>query len=127
VLLSAIVMVQPSFPVPPNMVAPIQQYLPELRRRMPAAALEQLGALVQSFVQAAPELDLAKWSYAVDAAAHRASFAMCGDLEVAARAVVAEPVVVDGPTSKDKVKQLVLFSVSEDYFAIRAQLELTIG
>ena len=34
VMLSAIVMLQPSFPVPPNMVAPIQQYVPEMRKRM---------------------------------------------------------------------------------------------
>src|SRR3954449_7535415 len=38
-LLSAIVMVQPQFPVPPNMVATIQQYLPKMQKRMPPHAL----------------------------------------------------------------------------------------
>jgi golgin subfamily B member 1 len=127
VMLSAIVMLQPSFPVPPNMVAPIQQYVPEMRKRMPPQTLEQLGALVHQFIQTTPEINLAKWGYAVDAAAHRAGFVMCGDLEVAARAVAAEPIAIDGPTSKDKVKQLVLFSVSEPYFAVRAQMEVTIA
>jgi tetratricopeptide (TPR) repeat protein len=127
VLLSAIVMLQPSFPVPPNMVAPLQQYLPEMRKRMPPHALEQLGSVIQHFIKATPDINLAKWGYAVDAAAHRAGFVTCGDLEVAARAVAVESVAVDGPSSKDKVKQLVLFSISEDYFAIRAQMELTIG
>jgi tetratricopeptide (TPR) repeat protein len=127
VLLSAMVMLQPSFPVPPNLVAPIQQYMPEMKKRMQPGALEQLGAVVQHLVQTAAEIDLAKWGHAVDAVSHRAGFVMCGDLEVAARAVVAEPVVVDGPTSKDKVKQLVLFSISEDYFAVRKQMELTIA
>ncbi|HET9990580.1 MAG TPA: tetratricopeptide repeat protein, partial [Kofleriaceae bacterium] len=127
VLLSAIVMLQPSFPVPPNLVAPIQQYMAEMKKRMQPHALEQLGAVVQHLVQSAADIDLAKWSYAVDAAAHRAGLVMCGDLDVAARAVVTEPVVVDGPTSKDKVKQLVLFSISEEYFAIRKQMELTIA
>jgi tetratricopeptide (TPR) repeat protein len=127
VMLSAIVMLQPSFPVPPNMVAPIQQYVPEMRKRMSPQALEQLGALVERCVQASPEINLAKWGHAVDAVAHRAGFVMCGDLEVAARAIVAEPIAIDGPTRKDKVKELVLFSVSEEYFAIRAQMELTIA
>jgi hypothetical protein len=127
VMLSAIVMLQPSFPVPPNMVAPIQHYAPEMRKRMPPQALEQLGVLVQHFIEATPEINLATWGYAVDAVAHRAGFVMCGDLEVAARAVVAEPSAIDGPTRKDKVKQLVLFSVSEEYFAVRAQMELTIA
>ena len=127
VLLSAMVMLQPSFAVPPNLVAPIQQYLPEMKKRMQAGALEQLGPVVQHLVQTAAEIDLGKWGHAVDAVAHRAGFVMCGDLEVAARSVVAEPVVVDGPTSKDKIKQLVLFSISEDYFAVRKQMELTIA
>jgi tetratricopeptide (TPR) repeat protein len=126
-LLSAIVMVQPSFPVPPNMVATIQQYLPKMQKRMPPHALEQLGALVQRFIQATPEIDIAKWGHAVDAASHRAGFVMCGDLGVAARTVAAEPGVVGGPTVKEKVKELVLFSISSEYFAIRAQMGLTIA
>ena len=34
VVLSAIVMVQPRFPVPPDLVGSVQQYLPEMRKRM---------------------------------------------------------------------------------------------
>jgi hypothetical protein len=41
--------------------------------------------------------------------------------------VSAEPVVVGGPALKDKVKELVLFSISEEYFAVRNQMGLTIG
>jgi tetratricopeptide (TPR) repeat protein len=126
-LLSAMVMVQPSFAVPPNMVATIQQYLPKMQKRMPPHALEQLGALVQRFIQATPESDMAKWGHAVDAASHRAGFVMCGDLKTAARTVAAEPSVVGGPTVKQKVKELVLFSISREYFAIRAQMGLTIA
>ena len=126
-LLSAIVMVQPRFPVPPNMVATIQQYLPLMQKRMPPHALEQLGMLAQRFIQATPEIDMAKWGHAVDAASHRAGFVTCGDLGVAARAVAIDPVVVGGPTAKQKVKELVLFSVSPEYFAVRAQMRLTIA
>ena len=46
VVLSAIVMVQPRFPVPPDMVQLVQQYLPEMQKRMPPQVLEQLGAVV---------------------------------------------------------------------------------
>jgi tetratricopeptide (TPR) repeat protein len=121
-LLSTIAMMQPGFRVPPNMVETVQQYLKKLQKRMPRHALAQLGAVVQRFTQGTPELDLAKWGHAVDAAAHRAGFVVCGDLETAARMVAAEPVVVGGPSIKDKVKELVLFSISEELFAIRAQL-----
>jgi tetratricopeptide (TPR) repeat protein len=127
VVLSAIVMVQPRFPVPPDMVQLVQQYLPEMQKRMPPQVLEQLGAVVARFIQAAPEINLAKWGHAVDATSHRAGFVVCGDLEVAARMVSAEPVVVGGPQVKDKIKELVLYSISEDFFTVRAQMGLTIA
>ena len=127
VVLSAIVMLQPRFPVPPNMVATVQQYLPEMQKRMPPHALEQLGAIVQRFIQATPEINLAKWGHAVDAVSHRAGFVLCGDLEVSARAIAVEPTVVAGPTIKDKLKELVLFSISEEYFKVRAQMGFTIS
>ena len=127
VVLSAIVMVQPRFPVPPDMVQLVQQYLPEMQKRMPPQLLEQLGAVVGRFVQAAPEINLAKWGHAVDATSHRAGFVVCGDLEVAARMVSAEPVIVGGPQVKDKIKELVLYSISEEFFAVRAQMGLTIA
>jgi tetratricopeptide (TPR) repeat protein len=127
VVLSAIVMVQPRFPVPPDMVQLVQQYLPEMQKRMPPQVLEQLGAVVARFVQAAPEINLAKWGHAVDATSHRAGFVVCGDLEVAARMVSAEPVTVGGPQVKDKIKELVLYSISEEFFTVRAQMGLTIA
>ena len=127
VVLSAIVMVQPRFPVPPDTVQLVGQYVPEMQKRMPPHALEQLGAVVQRFVQAAPEINLAKWGHAVDAVSHRAGFVVCGDLEVAARMISSEPVTVGGPQVKDKIKELVLYSISEEFFAVRAQMGLTIA
>ncbi len=127
VVLTAIVMLQPRFPVPPDTVQLVQQYLPEMQKRMPPHAMEQLGMVVQRFIQAAPEINLAKWGHAVDAVSHRAGFVVCGDLEVAARMVSAEPVTVGGPQVKDKIKELVLYSISEDFFAVRAQMGLTIA
>ena len=95
--------------------------------RLDGAPGTQLALVVQKFVQAAPEINLAKWGHAVDAVAHRAGFVVCGDLEVAARMVSAEPVTVGGPQVKDKIKELVLYSISEEFFAVRAQMGLTIA
>jgi tetratricopeptide (TPR) repeat protein len=126
-LLSAIAMMRRDFPIPPDTVPLVQQYLPEVQKRMPPQMVEQLAAVVNRFIQAAPAVDLAKWGHSVDATTHRAGFVVCGDLEVAARMVSAEPVIVGGPALKDKVKELVLFSISEEYFAVRNQMGLTIG
>jgi tetratricopeptide (TPR) repeat protein len=129
VVLSAIVMVQPRFPVPPYMVQLVQQYLPELKKRMSPQLFQPLGVAAARFLQAAPEINLAvaRWGHAVDATSHRAGFVVCGDLEVAARMVSAEPVVTGGPQVKDRIKELVLYSISEEFFAVRAQMGLTIA
>jgi golgin subfamily B member 1 len=88
---------------------------------------EQLAMVVSKFLQNAPEVNLAKWGHAVEATGQRVGFIISGDLEVAARMVSAEPVIVGGPQVKDKIKELVLYSVSEDFFAVRHHLGLTIG
>src|SRR5439155_5933679 len=46
VVLSAIAMLQPRFPVPPDMVQTVSQYVPEMQKRMPPHAMEQLGMVV---------------------------------------------------------------------------------
>jgi len=126
-LLSAIVLVRQDFPVPPDMLPNVQTYLPEMQKRVPPHVLEQLAIVVNRFLQAAPEVNMAKWGHSVEATGHRVGFIICGDLETAARMVSAEQTVVGGPQAKDKIKELVLYSVSEDYFAVRHHLGLTIG
>jgi hypothetical protein len=126
--LSAIHLVRRDFPLPQDVAAMVQQqYAPEIQKRLNPAIYEQLGAVVQRFVQAAPSVDLARWGHAVDGTSHRAGFVVCGDLEVATRMVSAEPVTVGGPQVKDKIKELVLYSISEEYFAVRQQMGITIG
>ena len=126
-LMSAIMLVRRDFPVPPDLAPLVQQYMPEIQRRLNPAVLEQLALVVNRFIQNQPQIDLAKWGHAVDATSHRAGFVVCGDLVVAAQMVSAEQVTVGGPQVKDKIKELVLFSISEEYFAVRQQMGITIG
>ncbi len=126
-LLSAIVLVKPDFPVPPEMQMYVQQYLPEMQSRISPQAMEQLSAMVNRFLKAAPRVDMATWGHAVEATGHRVGFILSGDLETSARLVSAEPPELGGPQPKDKIKELVLYSVSEDYFAVREHLKLVIG
>jgi hypothetical protein len=125
--LAAVSLVRRDFPVPPDVAPLVQQYMPEIQKRLSPSVFEQLGMVVNRFIQAAQQIDLAKWGHAVDGTSHRAGFVVCGDLEVAARMIQAEPVTVGGPQAKDKIKELVLYSISEDYFAVRQQMGLLIG
>jgi hypothetical protein len=98
-----------------------------LRSKIQPSWLEQLHVVVKRFLQNATEVDLVRWGYAVEATAHRVGLLLSGDLEVAAKMVSMEPVQVGGPQVKDKVRELVLYSISEDFFAARQHLGTIIG
>jgi len=89
--------------------------------------LEQISGVVRKFVASKAEGDLYKWLASVELSANRAGLVACGDLDVAAKAVSTEPVPAGGIQSKDKVKDLVVFSVTEDYFVVRNFLGIGIA
>jgi tetratricopeptide (TPR) repeat protein len=126
-LLSAIVLVQHRFPVPPDMRTPVAQFAPELEKWLPPNLREHLAAWVTWFLQNGGLVDTAKWGNAVELTSHRVGLLICGDLSIAAKMISAESPVAGGLQLKDKLTELVLYSVSEDYFAVRAHLGMTIG
>ena len=63
----------------------------------------------------------------MDLTVARAGFILCNDLDVAAKMVSQEAVSVGGVAPKDKIKELVLYSISEEYFLVRQHLGLGIG
>ncbi len=125
--LAAVKLVQPNLPIQGELAAPVAQYVEALRRSIPPQHVEQLSVVVQRFIATKAEADLHKWSDAVDYTATRVGYLMCGDLEVAARMVSAEPVTVGSVDPKDKIMDLVRWTISDEYFGVREQLGLTIG
>jgi golgin subfamily B member 1 len=122
-LLSAITMVDPRFPVPQHLHELVQRYRPEMQKRMPTAAIEPLRAVTEQLILAGPELDMVVWARAVDAASDRAGLVVCGDLDVATRMIRGEA----AEHAKERIDDLVQYSVSEPYFAVRSQMGLTIA
>ena len=98
-----------------------------LRKTVPPQLIEQLAVVVQRFLETKAEADLHKWSNAVDYTATRAGYLMCGDLDVAARLAQTEPVAVGSVEPKEKIRDLIQWTVSDEYFALREHLGLTIG
>jgi hypothetical protein len=127
VFLTALAMVEPKFPIKPEYVSTVQQYLPTLASKIQPQWRDQLVTVVRRFLQNASEVDLVKWGFAVEATTHRIGFVLSGDLAAAASMISMEPAVVGGPTAKDKVKELLLYSISEDYFTVRQHLGTQIG
>ena len=127
VFLAALKLVQPKFEVKADVAQGVAQYLHHLQRSVPPQQIEQLAAVVQRFVANKGEADIHKWANAVDLTATRAGFLICNDLEVAARIVQTEPVSIGVAEPKDKIRDLVLWSISDEYFALREHLGLQIG
>ena len=127
VFLAALKLVVPKFEVKPDMAQAVNQYLDLLRKLTPPQTLEQLGVVVQRFIATKSDADLHKWSAAVDMTASRAGFLVCNDLDVAARLVQSEPMSVGMAERKDKIRDLVQWSISDEYFALREHLGLVIG
>ena len=111
--MAAIKLVQPNFPVPPNQAPTVEQYLPAMRTYVPPAVARAAGAGGAALHPGArAQIDLATWSQAVDLTAHRAGFIIANDLALAARFIQMEPATVGGMSAKDKIKELVLYSIS---------------
>jgi hypothetical protein len=99
------------------------QFATEMRPKLQAAQIDVVGTLGRRFIQAGARTDVKKWLQGVEVTACRAGFLICNDLDTAARMITA--LGPSGPVDlapKDKVKELVLFSVSEEYFRLRQAL-----
>ncbi len=107
----------------PNVV----EWARQIRAQMQPADVELLNSITKRFVDAGARTDVKKWMQSVELTACRAGFLLCNDLDIAARMVQAEPPMgaVD-LTPKEKVQELVLFSVSEPYFRLREALGIQI-
>jgi tetratricopeptide (TPR) repeat protein len=127
VFLAALKLVQPKFEPKADVAQGVAQYLQHLKRSVAPQQIEQLAAVVQRFVTNKGEADIHKWANAVDMTATRMGFLICNDLEIAARIVQSEPVSIGVADPKDKIRDLVLWSVSDEYFALREHLGLQIG
>ena len=85
---------------------------------LPAAARGRLESLVTRLLQSGRTFDVRRWAQAVDLTADRAALLLANDLETAIEALdgVEE---IEGITRKDRIKEMFVFSVSEDYLTIR--------
>lgn len=106
----------------------VDQWVQQLAPNMNPAQTDGLRAVVRKFIEdRGGRADIKKWMQMVEVTAIRAGFLVCNDLEVARRMIQAIP--PEGPNDlppKDKLKELVLFSVSENYFKLREALGIQI-
>ncbi len=86
---------------------------------------EILASAVTKLLQSGA-IDLKKWVAAVDLTADRAGFICSNDLELSCDMIKAADEASSAVPQKERVKELTLFAVSEEYFAIRRRLGINI-
>jgi tetratricopeptide (TPR) repeat protein len=106
----------------------VDQWAQMMQPRLSTTHMESLRVVAKRFIDAGGRGDVKRWMQAVELTACRAGLLVCSDLETAQRMVASLPSA--GPQDlppKDKLKELVLFSVSEQYFRLREALGIQIN
>jgi hypothetical protein len=126
-VLSAIKITMPETQLPEDKTGFLEQYINVLHPELEPVEREHLTKVVELFVTKTEVVDIKKWVQCVELTGCRAGFLLCNDLEVAARMIQLENVTEGDLSPKDKINELVLFSVSEEYFRLREHLGITIA
>jgi tetratricopeptide (TPR) repeat protein len=126
-LFAAIKIIMPDFAVPPEMAQAVNTTAQELAKYMQPIQRDSLRLVVQKFIEDGAKADLKRWMQAIEVTASRAGLLLCADLDIAKKIIAAEPQLPGDLTPQEKMKELLVFSVSEQYFALRKALGIAVG
>ncbi|HEY8379115.1 MAG TPA: tetratricopeptide repeat protein, partial [Nannocystis sp.] len=108
--------------------AELDQIAREILARLPANARDQMRSLMRRFVEAGGSTDVKKWALGMEITGYRIGFLLCDDLVTAAHLISQEQAAFGSAlTPKDKIKELVLYSISEDYFKARKSIGMSVA
>ncbi len=126
-LFAGIKIIMPDFGVPPEMAQAVNTTAVELAKYMQGIQRDSLRLVVQKFVEDGATADLKRWMQAIEITGCRAGLLLCADLEIAKKIIAAEPQLPGDLPPADKLKELIVFSVSEQYFTLRKALGIAVG
>ncbi|MFO0551681.1 MAG: tetratricopeptide repeat protein [Polyangiaceae bacterium] len=124
-LFAAIRLVVPAFPVAPDLEGPVGENLTLLDKNIGGATRDQLASAVTKLLQAGA-IDLKKWVSGVDLTGDRAGLLLANDLDVVMELLRASEEGGGSIASRERSRELLLFSVSEEFFSLRKRLGVNI-
>jgi hypothetical protein len=108
--------------------AELDQIAREITLRMDGTQKSDLQTLMRKFQEAGGSTDVKRWAAASELTAYRVGLLLCQDLRIAAQIISQEQSILGSTMSpREKVKELVLYSISEDYFAARKALGIGVA
>ncbi len=123
-LFAAIRLVVPAFPVASELEGPVGENLQLLERAVVGPMRDQLTSLVTKLLQSGA-IDLKKWVAGVDLTADRIGLILANDLELTLEMVRAGD-ESQGLAGRERHKELLLFTASEEFFSVRTHLGIGI-
>jgi tetratricopeptide (TPR) repeat protein len=120
-------MVLPDAPVPPESAQSIDVTAKALAPLMQPTAQEGLRHVVRKFAETKGAINIKRWVQATELTACRTGLLMCGDLEIAKKILLIEPQLPGDLSPQEKMTELIVYSVSSDYFVLRKALGLSAG
>jgi tetratricopeptide (TPR) repeat protein len=127
ILFAGVKIVMSDFAVPGEMAQAVNATASELVKHMQPVQRESLRLVVQKWMEDGATADLKRWMQAIEITAGRAGLLLCADLEIAKKIIAAEPQLPGDLPAADKMKELLVFSVSEQYFSLRKTLGIAVG
>jgi tetratricopeptide (TPR) repeat protein len=124
-LFAAIKLCVPQFPVAPDLEGQVSDAMAVMAAEFQGVHREMLASTVSKLLQSGGAIDLKKWVAAIDLTADRAGFVLAHDLAVASEVMRATE-DASSVAAKERIKEIVLFSISEEYLALREKLAITI-
>jgi tetratricopeptide (TPR) repeat protein/tRNA A-37 threonylcarbamoyl transferase component Bud32 len=124
-LFAAIKLCVPQFPIAPDLQGQVAEATGFMQQDFQGVQREILTSMVSKLLQSGGAVDLKKWVAAIDLTADRAGFLLAHDLATATEVMRATEDASSVP-AKERVKEVVLFSISDEYFELRQKLQITV-
>jgi tetratricopeptide (TPR) repeat protein len=125
-LFAAIKLTSPQFPVSPELEGAVAEAMQALEVGVTGQARDHLTRVVAKVLTSGAPLDLKRWVRGVDLTADRVGFLLSHDLETATQIIKASDESTSSVPADDRIKELVLFSVSSPYFQLRRLLGIAV-
>jgi golgin subfamily B member 1 len=125
-LFAGVLIGSPNTPLPQDIVRQVQTTAQELAKYMEPVQVEGLRTVVKRFIEEGAKANIRRWSQAVELTAARAGLLVSGDLEIAKKIISSEAQSPGDLSAAEKMKELLVFAVSEQYATLRKALGVNV-
>jgi tetratricopeptide (TPR) repeat protein len=126
-LFAGVMIASPQTPLPADLQQQVRATANELAKHMDPMQQQGLRLVVKRFIEEGAKANIKRWNQSVEVSACRAGLLVCGDLDIAKKIIASEPQVPGDLSPQEKMKELLVFSVSESYSQLRKALGIAVG